>query len=113
MLPTFNSVGDFVVVENLSWRWQRKVAVGDLVVAYSPMHHNRLVLKRVLGLPGDIVLKDPTVSNETVKIPQGHVWLQGDNLNHSIDSRTYGPLPMGLLKGKVLCKLWPAFQYYQ
>ncbi|KAJ3059517.1 hypothetical protein HDU99_006310 [Rhizoclosmatium hyalinum] len=110
MLPTFNSVGDVVLLEFLTWRWKRDVAVGDVVVAYSPLHFNRIVCKRVLGLPGDTVLKDPTVGAETVKVPPGHVWLQGDNMSHSIDSRTYGPLPMGLLKGKVLFKLWPHFE---
>lgn len=42
-----------------------------------------------------------------VKVPKGHVWLQGDNHRHSTDSRKYGPLPMGLIKGKVVWRLYP------
>lgn len=37
-----------------------------------------------------------------IKIPAGHCWLTGDNLSRSLDSRTYGVLPLGLIKGKVI-----------
>ncbi|KAJ9107994.1 hypothetical protein QFC20_003680 [Naganishia adeliensis] len=42
-----------------------------------------------------------------VRIPRGHVWLAGDNLSNSTDSRAYGPVPVALLKGKVLARVWP------
>jgi hypothetical protein len=35
-------------------------------------------------------------------VPQGHVWLLGDNPNHSRDSRHYGPVPSGLIIGKAV-----------
>lgn len=40
-------------------------------------------------------------------IPKGHVWLAGDNTANSTDSRTYGPVPQALIKGRVFYKLWP------
>lgn len=40
-----------------------------------------------------------------VTVPTGHVWLSGDNLANSIDSRRYGPVPMGCIKGKVIAKV--------
>lgn len=40
-----------------------------------------------------------------VHIPRGHVWLAGDNLSNSTDSRAYGPVPVALLKGKVLARV--------
>lgn len=40
-------------------------------------------------------------------MPEGHCWVLGDNLPVSRDSRVYGPLPMGLIKGKVVAKVWP------
>ena len=37
-------------------------------------------------------------------MPEGHCWLIGDNLPESRDSRTYGPLPLALIKGKVIAR---------
>ncbi|KAI9204019.1 peptidase S24/S26A/S26B/S26C [Polychytrium aggregatum] len=111
MLPTFNFVGDWVVVEFLS-SLKRDYKFGDVVVAVSPLDPKRAVCKRILGLPGDIVCVDPTHPyREYIQVPQGHVWLQGDNFTNSTDSRCYGPVPMGLLTGKVLCKVWPNFEW--
>ncbi|KAI5449967.1 hypothetical protein NCC49_003858 [Naganishia albida] len=45
--------------------------------------------------------------SDHVRIPRGHVWLAGDNLSNSTDSRAYGPVPVALLKGKVLARVWP------
>ncbi|PWN54100.1 LexA/Signal peptidase [Violaceomyces palustris] len=44
---------------------------------------------------------------EYVTIPPGHVWLTGDNLSNSTDSRHYGPVPMGMVRGKVIARLFP------
>ena len=44
----------------------------------------------------------PSPPHLTSQVPPGHVWLQGDNLLHSLDSREYGAVPMGLLRGRVL-----------
>jgi inner membrane protease subunit 1 len=40
-----------------------------------------------------------------IKVPKGHVWLQGDNMSNSTDSRMYGPVPIGIVKGKVLARV--------
>lgn len=42
-----------------------------------------------------------------VTVPLGHVWLAGDNLANSTDSRHYGPVPLGMVRGKVLARAWP------
>ncbi|KAH6562969.1 hypothetical protein BSLG_002645 [Batrachochytrium salamandrivorans] len=111
MLPTLNIAGDIVLVERISWR-RRRLALGDVVVCISPLHPSRLVCKRILGLPGDIICKDPRQSNpEWIKIPKGTVWIQGDNFENSRDSREFGPVPMGLIRGHVLCRIFPSFKY--
>uniref|UniRef100_A0A4W5N872 Peptidase S26 domain-containing protein n=1 Tax=Hucho hucho TaxID=62062 RepID=A0A4W5N872_9TELE len=38
-------------------------------------------------------------------VPKGHVWLEGDNLSNSADSRSYGPVPYALIRGRVCLKV--------
>ena len=76
-------------------------------------------IKRVVGLPGDFVVRNlgevekeegervERGGNMMIQVPEGHCWLLGDNLSESRDSRTYGPLPMALIKGKVVARVWP------
>lgn len=40
-----------------------------------------------------------------LQVPPGHVWLQGDNLVLSRDSREYGPVPLALMKGRVVAQV--------
>jgi signal peptidase I len=37
---------------------------------------------------------------EREKVPPGHVWLAGDHRDHSADSRVFGPVPVGRIKGR-------------
>lgn len=53
------------------------------------------ICKRVIYLPGDYV------EGFNIKIPNNHVWVEGDNKNESFDSRHYGPIPIQLLSGRV------------
>jgi hypothetical protein len=53
---------------------------------------------------GDIIRPDIS-SREVIRIPKGHVWIQGDNLSNSIDSRNYGAVPEATLKGRVLARV--------
>jgi len=38
-------------------------------------------------------------------VPKGHVWIQGDNIYASRDSRHFGPVPYGLIEGKVFFRV--------
>ncbi len=40
-------------------------------------------------------------------VPDGHLWVEGDNSLNSSDSRNYGPVSAALVVGKVWMKLWP------
>lgn len=54
-----------------------------------------------------------TLSTRThIRIPRGYVWIAGDNMSNSTDSRVYGPVPIGLVKGKVLAKIWPEVKWF-
>lgn len=48
-----------------------------------------------------------TFRNKMIYVPKGHVWLEGDNSENSIDSRTYGPVPMGLIQSRAIVRLYP------
>ena len=53
-----------------------------------------------------------TATYEHTVVPKGHVWLLGDNPDESIDSRHYGPVPIGLIQGKAICKLLPLSEMF-
>lgn len=71
----------------------------DIVIFVSPQDPDQLHVKRIIGLEGEIF--------NDQQIPQGHVWVQGDNKHLSVDSNQYGPIPKGLIKGKVTYIIWP------
>lgn len=49
----------------------------------------------------------PVRHTEYRTISPGHVWLQGDNLSNSTDSRLFGQVPLELIKGRVSHRIWP------
>jgi signal peptidase I len=40
-------------------------------------------------------------------VPEGHYFVMGDNSPHSADSRAWGFVPFGNIKGRVLCVWYP------
>ncbi len=102
MMPTLNEIGDVVLTDRLSLRWN-PIHRGDIVVGRSPSNGTQ-VLKRVTALPGDVVLMR---GREPLVVPEGHVWIEGDNAQSSHDSRYYGPMPIENISGRVCAKLWP------
>ncbi|XP_029124330.1 mitochondrial ATP-independent inner membrane protease subunit 1a [Elaeis guineensis] len=110
MLPTMNLTGDIIAVDRVTAR-RGTVAVGDVVLFRSPENPRRAITKRVLGLEGDAItyLVDPHKgdASKTVVVPNGHAWVQGDNIYDSRDSRHFGPVPYGLIQGRVFYRVWP------
>eukprot|EP00931_Biecheleriopsis_adriatica_P069931 TRINITY_DN43734_c0_g1_i1.p1 TRINITY_DN43734_c0_g1~~TRINITY_DN43734_c0_g1_i1.p1 ORF type:complete len:182 (+),score=15.44 TRINITY_DN43734_c0_g1_i1:34-546(+) len=110
MVPTFNPSGDVLLFERLTQRiagWER----GEVVVATSPRDPDARVCKRIRGLQGDRVCVAEAGRTREEIVPRGYVWLEGDNKAQSHDSRHYGPVPVGLLQGKVRLKLWPLTEF--
>jgi len=119
MLPTLRARGDWILHDRISHRINgfSSLGRGSLVVYTSPLDRTRVVCKRLIGLPGDVVCVDPfpdpnpgdangqetTTSrkkSQHIVVPQGHFWAQGDNRALTRDSTTYGPVPFGLLRGQ-------------
>jgi inner membrane protease subunit 1 len=48
-----------------------------------------------------------SVKEQVIQVPEGHCWVVGDNMEWSRDSRLFGPLPLGLIKAKVLAVVLP------
>ncbi|KAI0024527.1 LexA/Signal peptidase [Xylariomycetidae sp. FL0641] len=115
MLPTFAVMQEWFVTDKRCRRG-RGVAVGDCVLYTIPVEPAEEGVKRVLGMPGDYVLLnspgDGPACRNMIQVPKGHVYIVGDNLPWSRDSRDFGPLPMALIKGKIIAKIsaegfWP------
>ncbi len=113
--------GQLVWVDKISLR-SGDPSFGDVVLAREP-DSGQLVVKRVVGVPGDsvgiedgalvrngeIVVEAYTNQRDMAgfyfgpdPVPPGHVFLLGDNRFTSSDSRAYGPVPISGLEGRVL-----------
>ncbi|XP_008302041.1 mitochondrial inner membrane protease subunit 1 [Stegastes partitus] len=103
---------DVVFSERMS-RHLCKIQKGDIVIAKSPFDPHMNICKRVIGLEGDkVCTSSPSDLFKThTYVPKGHVWLEGDNLRNSSDSRSYGPIPYALIRGRVCLKLWPPHSF--
>lgn len=77
----------------------------DIVVIRRPSD-GEVLIKRVRGLGGDAIDWFERPVNVAVsgpyQVPQGMVYVLGDNIPNSQDSRYYGPLPLQTVIGKVV-----------
>ena len=95
-------------------------AVGDIIVFRAPPPMSVPYVKRVVAIAGDSVsfsgsrfLRNQLVQSEpyidpnhrydelALQVPAGTVFVAGDNREHSLDSRHFGPLPTSAIIGKV------------
>ncbi|KAJ1654086.1 hypothetical protein IWQ61_005924 [Dispira simplex] len=113
--PDTNQLTRDVVFINY-WKRPTDYQHGDVVNLIAPHNPHLLLTKRIIGLPGDLVLPNPSTGNplhgssdppHPVFIPKGHCWVEGDESFHSTDSNQFGPIPLGLVQGQVRYVVWP------
>lgn len=126
MIPTLEP-GDRVLVLKF---WYHLPGIspkrGDVVVFKYPVDPRRDFVKRIVGLPGDVVeirggvvyvngvsLSEPYVVNKDdfdmvpTKVPEGSYFCMGDNRPNSQDSRYWGFVPRKMIKGPAVFRYWP------
>jgi signal peptidase I len=77
----------------------RSIRRGDVVTIRSPANASIDLIKRVIALPGDLVVLR---RGAVWWLPRGHIWVEGDNKLNSHDSNQFGPVPVALIKGRVV-----------
>jgi len=103
---------------------------GDIVVFDPPVSSSKPYIKRVIGLPGETIeirdggvhidgvrLDEPYIEDEitdcgqreceSVTIPEGQIFVMGDNRRNSSDSRFFGPVAIDAVQGKAWVVYWP------
>jgi len=133
MLPTLQ-IGDHLLVDKSIYK-NNPIQRGDIVVFPLPEKPEVSYIKRVIALPGDtleIVNKNvfingikqdhpysihsdtkilekgnsPRDNYGPITIPEGNVFVMGDNRDNSHDSRFYGYIPTQTVKGKFVQIYW-------
>lgn len=100
----------------------------DLVVFFKPDEPDKSLIKRVIGMPGEVIeirggqvlvndrpLEQPFADSaappaddmEALLIPRGTYFVMGDNRQVSFDSRLFGPVPQKYIYGKAFFRYWP------
>ena len=128
MMPTLNN-GDWLTVKAINTTIER----GDIVVITQPNITNEPLIKRVIAVGGDTldinfmsgevkvngeVIDEPYINapthnpgdfNKPIRIPEGYVFVMGDNRNASLDSRfsTIGVIDERYILGIANARLFP------
>jgi signal peptidase I len=134
-------VGDHIIVDKFGFGPRlsfegglvpiREIGRGDIVIFRFEREPEKDYVKRVIGLPGDVVKVeqkrvfvndqaleesyvqhiDETIIPERdylppVKVPPGHYFVMGDNRDNSADSREWGFVPREQIAGRALFVYW-------
>lgn len=106
---------------------------GDIIVFDPPVSNaDKPYIKRVIGLEGERIsihdgavyvngerLEEPYLGpvatnwpgrprNFEMVVPEGHIFVLGDNRNNSTDSRSFGPVSVDAIIGKAWISYWPS-----
>lgn len=130
MVPTIMP-RDRLFVEKITYRfWGLKR--GEVIVFKPPAQSGLKddLIKRLIGLPGDTIevkngklyvndipqnepyLAEPIqYSLKKVTVPEGKLFVLGDNRNRSYDSHEWGFVDITNVKGKAFITYWPLYRF--
>lgn len=139
MEPNFHT-GERILVEKISENF-RSLERGDVVVFVPVTEEDKHLIKRVVGIPGDIVkifeckiyvsrdgqkfelsesyLLPDTCTNggsyvqegRSLRLQNNQYMLLGDNRENSLDSRMLGIVDKSRIVGRVIFRFWPPSQF--
>jgi signal peptidase I len=128
MQPTLYA-GDFVIVNKVAYLFNSPSRGDVIIFRYPPDPYREPYIKRIIGLPGDIVhvsggkvyvndvsleepyIKAPPSYDGTWQVPAGSLFVLGDNRNSSSDSHSWGMVPFANIIGKAEVVYWPPDQW--
>ncbi|OGK15332.1 signal peptidase I [Candidatus Roizmanbacteria bacterium RIFCSPLOWO2_02_FULL_37_19] len=128
---TFHN-GEYILTNKLAYKFGSPHR-GDVVVFSSPDNKDIDFIKRIIALPGEKIrienntiyingkaLKEQYIEGQTLTledaylkegqeeiIPNGHIFVMGDNRQRSSDSRMFGPVPTQDIIGRVFFRYFP------
>lgn len=131
MENTFHD-GEYILIDEISYRFKDPER-GDITVFRYPNDPDQFFIKRVVGLPNELVevknnrvrifneqnpegvlLKESYLSDHQVtlgdvmlKLGSDEYFVMGDNRLRSSDSRSWGALRRDLITGRVFFRAWP------
>ena len=116
--------GEYVLIDKISYLFHPPER-GDVIV-FLPPNEERDYIKRVIGVPGDMVeIKDGQVyvngaaldepylmsstnsTSQPYQVAEGHYFVMGDNRNNSSDSRSFGAIVPQSIVGRAWLVYWP------
>ena len=128
MVPTLND-GDWLAIT----AWDKKPSYGQVIIITQPNWFDEPIVKRIIATENQtvdinfnkgevyvdgVLLDEPYISEPTERdlgmtfpqiVPEGYVFVMGDNRNESDDSRdpALGMVDEGYLQGRVFFRYWP------
>ena len=132
MENTFHT-GDYILTSRITYKF-RRLERGDVIVFKSPKNPDIEYIKRIIGLPGDVInisntevrvnnnlmtekyIADATnlweggcvKDNVPYAVPEGYIFVMGDNRPRSSDSREFCAVTIDSVVGDVFYRYFPA-----